>query len=374
MKPAELMKFDILSTGVSIDAEALAYIDAHNRGRPMTPADYASTSGVILVLDGDVWVNAPIVEFNANFVDAPRQTLRVGDAGRLVVRDDSGVEVDALFWLPPDYHGERNDAGEEYTSYAFTHSDRVRISPIEGCAVACQFCNLPYEFKYRTKRIEGLVGSVARALADATQPAYHVLISGGTPHRDDHGYVRDVYAALLSSFSGIDIDIMMAPADGLLDVPELARLGVSELSVNIEIFSEPLARRVMRWKSDIGLARYLDFLGAAAEALGPGRVRSMLLVGVEPAGQTLAGVRAIAERGCVPVLSPFRPDPKTPMASVAPASANELRETYLRAVDVVAEYDTTLGPACVPCTHNTLTLAATGSGHADQHHGHPHVV
>jgi hypothetical protein len=49
-------------------------------------------------------------------------------------------------------------------------------------------------------------------------------------------------------------------------------------------------------------------------------------------------------------------------------------EMYLRAVDVVTEYDVPLGPSCIPCTHNTLTLPATGSGHADMHHGRPHVI
>lgn len=369
---AERMKFDVLSDGISITPAAMEHIDAANRGRAMTPADYASTSGVILELDGDVWVNAPIALYNANFVDAPTHVLDAVD-GALVLRDDV-AEVGARFWLPPDYHDEHNDAGEAFTSYAFTHSDRVRISPIEGCAVACKFCNLPYDFQYRKKNIDGLAGSVARALNDKTQPAHHVLISGGTPHPEDFGYVSAVYERVIAGFPDTDVDIMMAPLHGLLDVDWLDRIGVAELSVNIEIFSADIARRTMRWKSDLGLDHYLSFLAGAAEVLGPGRVRSMLLVGIEPMDATLAGVRAIAERGCVPVLSPFRPDPSTPLSSVPPPSGAVMLETYLRAVDVVTAYDVPLGPSCIPCTHNTLTLPATGSGHADMHHGRPHVI
>ncbi|MDQ1710818.1 MAG: hypothetical protein QOE45_268 [Frankiaceae bacterium] len=369
---AERMKFEILSTGISITPAAQEYINAGNRGRAMTPADYASTSGVILELEDDVWVNAPIGLYNSNFVQEPSHVLDVEEAA-LVVRGRD-VQSAARFWLPPDYHDESDDMGDPFTSYAFTHSDRVRISPIEGCAVACKFCNLPYEFRYRRKSVDGLAGSVARALADETQPAYHVLISGGTPHDEDFGYVREVYESVITRFAGIDVDIMMVPLAGLLDAAWLDELGVAELSINIEIFSQPLARRVMRWKADLGLDHYLAFLAAAAEVMGAPRVRSMLLVGVEPMDQTLAGVRAIAERGCVPVLSPFRPDPATPMSTTRPPTADFMLETYLRARDIAASYDVPLGPSCVPCTHNTLTLAATGSGDAHGRHGHPHVI
>ena len=76
---------------------------------------------------------------------------------------------------------------------------------------------------------------------------------------------------------------------------------------------------------------------------------------------TLDGVAAIAERGGVPVLSPFRPDPATPLRDRKPSGAAELEQTYLRAVDVAAEHDITLGPDCPPCTHNTLSFVTPGS-------------
>ena len=37
------------------------------------------------------------------------------------------------------------------TRFGVTHTDRVRVSPIEGCAWKCHFCDLPYEFAYRKK-------------------------------------------------------------------------------------------------------------------------------------------------------------------------------------------------------------------------------
>jgi hypothetical protein len=275
-------------------------------------------------------------------------------------------------WLPPRYHGQVNDHGEEYNSYAFTHGDRVRISPIEGCSMTCKFCDLPYSFKYRTKRIEGLIESVRVAINDPLQPAAHVLISGGTPRDVDVAYVRDVYAATIGLLPRVPVDIMMVPIDGLMDPTWLDSIGVNEVSVNVEIFDRPLAHDLMRRKAAPGLETYLGYLERASAVMGPHRVRSMLMVGLEPMEATLAGVEAIAARGAVPVLSPFRPDPATPLRHLRPATATEMTETYLRAFDICSAYGTSLGPRCVPCTHNTLTLAK--SGHATEHYGHPNLI
>lgn len=369
---AERLKLSLLSDGLSITEEAQRYIDEGNGGRAMTPADYASTSGVILALDDDVWVNAPIAQYNPNFVDSSRFELFL-DGGKLAVRGD-GLESSAKFWLPPLYHGTANELGEAYNSYAFTHADRVRISPIEGCAMTCKFCDLPYEFKYRSKRVEGLLGAVERARTDEVQPASHVLISGGTPRDADIGYVREVYEATITGFPSMAVDIMMVPIDGLLDVAWLSSLGVNELSINVEIFNRDIARSVMRRKFDQGLDHYLDFLEAAGGILGGTRVRSMLMVGIEPIEDTLAGVLAIARRGAVPVLSPFRPDPSTPMRDHRPPTSDVLSEVYLRARDICAEHDVPLGPSCIPCSHNTLTFGSEGSGDAYRFYGPVNLI
>ena len=84
MSQAEHLKFRLLSQGLIVTSEAQDYIDAANGLRPMTPADYASTSGLILELEDDVWVNAPIELYNPNFVRTSPFRLTV-DRGHLAV-------------------------------------------------------------------------------------------------------------------------------------------------------------------------------------------------------------------------------------------------------------------------------------------------
>ena len=372
LSQAERLKFVLFDEGVLITDAAQTWIDERNDGRPMTPSDYASTSGIILELDGDVWVNAPVTLYNPNFVTAPSIRLDADPEGLFLAVGEE--QVRARFWLPPSYHDHDNHAGEPYNSYGFTHTDRVRVSPVEGCAITCRFCDLPYEFRYRTKRVEGIVDTVATALGDPIQPAHHVLISGGTPRPDDYDYVNEVYESVATTFPDTPVDVMMVPMEGLLDPTRLREIGIHELSINIEVFNQDIARKMMPRKHSQGRETYLDFIEDASEVFGPGRVRSMLMVGLEPMDDTLEGVAAVARRGGVPVLSPFRPDPATPLRERRPPDARTMQETYLRALEITRELDAKLGPACIPCTHNTLTLADTGTGDASVRHGEPHLV
>lgn len=368
----EALKFTLLADGVEVGDDAREFLLGATQGRDLTPADYASTSGLILVLGEDVWVNAPIAAHNPSFVSSPPHRLVLVD-GSLVVRT-RGQDVPARFWVPPLYHQRRNPWGEPYTSYSFTHTDRVRVSPIEGCAMTCKFCDLPYEFRYRRKRVEGLVDAVRAARDDETQPAAHVLISGGVPRPDDYEYLVEAFEAVLAAVPNMAVDIMMVPIPEVWPLEELDRLGLAEVSINLELFGPDAAKKYMRRKFDQGRPHYLSFLEHAASILGGPRVRSMLMVGLEPVEDTLAGVRAIAERGCVPVLSPFRPDESTPLRDLAPPTAEFLTDVYLRSRDITQELGVPLGPGCVPCSHNTLTLAASGAGDAAGFHGRPVLV
>lgn len=74
------------------------------------------------------------------------------------------------------------------------------------------------------------------------------------------------------------------------------------------------------------------------------------------------------------MLSPFRPDPATPMRNWNPPSAEFVAEAYLRGRDAADRRGVALGPDCIPCTHNTMTLATSGHGDASRHYGHPNVV
>jgi hypothetical protein len=211
-------------------------------------------------------------------------------------------------------------------------------------------------------------------MTDPVQPASHILISGGTPRPEDYAYVREVYEATITNFPEAAVDIMMVPIPEVLDIDHLARCGLAEVSINLEVWSDETARRLMPRKHKQGRQHYLDYLQHSAKVLGGNRVRSMLMLGLEPLEATLEGVEAIAAFGCVPVLSPFRPDPSTPLRNHPVPTAEFLRTAYVQARQITTRYGVPLGPPCIPCAHNTLTMPASRNGDANQSFGQPRLV
>lgn len=349
------LKLEVLARGAVVSQAARDALHGLTHENRVSPADFASTSGIIARLDGVEWVNIPIEDHNPNFVASSPYVFDHRDGFFL---HGEGMAAEAEFWPLPDYHGRLGSNGRPLNNYVFTHGDRVRLSPTIGCAMECIFCNIPYDDAYAgVKPVEAMLEAIRIAVDDPRQPARHMLISGGTPGPPHVATLREVYYEVLKEFGYLGVDVMMVPVEGLFDLPKLDELGVHELSINLELWDEKLASTVMRHKHRQGRQHYLDFLETAAETLGGSRVRSMLMVGIEPLESTLEAVEAIATRGCVPVLSPFRPDPVTPMAAAAPPSAEDLRVAYERASEIAARHDVVLGPTCDPCTHNTLAFA-----------------
>lgn len=351
------LKIQLMTEGLDITPETKEALS----DSPITLADYASTSGVTLRLPGNVWVNAPFSDYNSNFVENPSARL-VSESGSLFVVDKEKA-WEAEFVPVPDYHDKKLQDDSPITNVAITHSDRVRISPIKGCAIQCDFCDIPFdrqpdEPRYRgIKNINNLLEATQIALDDHTLPAQHILISGGTPRKKDYGYENEVYESVARTFPEVDVDIMMVPMPGLLDVKRLGSIGINGLSINLELFSKDIALRVMRSKAKASRELYLDFIENAVEEFGVGKIRSLLMVGIEPIEETLKGVEALAQRGCDPILSPFRPDPITPMGDMSPPTSDDLWRVWQTSQEIVDRYEgVKLGPRCIPCMHNCLAF------------------
>ena len=360
------LKFRLLTDGVLVEQAAESAWRESFDG-PLTLAEYATTSGVTIVLPGSLYVNAPLT----TRLDVPQ--LGVDDEGFILRASGEALRVDVV--PVPAYHGrtridDADGVERPLTAFGVTHTDRVRVSPISGCAWRCEFCDLPYEFDYRRRDADGLLAAIVAAREDALVPARHVLISGGTPRaptaarngragRDDEAWIDEMYAHLAER-SPIPVDVMLAPRRDLSHPHWLRSVGVNMLSVNMEVSDPGRARAIAPAKAQIGREHFLAYVERAVDAFGVGAVQSLLVVGsaIEPLGESLKGVRALVQRGCVPVLSAFRPHHLTPMANAAPASFDEIVKLYEETMEICARWGEGIwpGPRCVACHHNTVTL------------------
>lgn len=364
--PEQHLKLRLLANGLRV-AEPARRAWAERFAGPLTLAEYATTSGVSIALEGAIYVNAPLTNDDA----AP--ALAFDGDGFCVVAD--GRETAAEVVPVPAFHNheqvDRLDGTvQPYTRFGITHTDRVRVSPIEGCAWKCHFCDLPYEYGYRRKHEEDLLEVIKAAERDELAPARHVLISGGTPRapmparpgrpaRDDEAWIDGVFAHL-ATHSPLPVSVMMPPRRELGHPEWLRSVGVESVSINLEVSDEGHARRIAPAKAKVGRKHTLDYIERAVEAFGIGAVQSLVVLGsaIEPLESTLRGVQDLVDRGCIPVLSPFRPHHLTPLASAPAATYDEMAAAYHRTVDICARAGNGVlpGPRCVPCHHNTVTF------------------
>lgn len=362
------LKLEVLAHGIRVTDTAKAAWEQRYCG-PLTLAEYASTSGVALHTASGIWLNAPFLEPFA--VTNARVTLDFdGSEFVLLWNGDSTAVVPTPV---PAYHRQKFQHDEQaypYTRIGVTHTDRCRVSPVEGCAWVCTFCNLPYDFRYAKMRRDEILQVIRAAAADELSPARHVLVSGGTPRQSDEGWIDDLYL-FIAAEAGVPVDVMMPARHDMTYPAKLRAGGVNLLSVNLEIWDEERARRITPHKTRLlGRNHYLAYIEEAVRAFDVGGVQSLIVFGaaVEPIENTLHAVRALAARGCMPVLSPFRPDPTTPMGKASPATVEEMRRVYEESLEICEASGTGVkpGPRCIPCMHNTLTFPDDSGFYVDE--------
>lgn len=366
----ERLKLQILAHGIRIHPEAERLWREKFSG-PLTLAEYASTSGVCLHTADKIWINAPFLEAFTHQAEAEL----VCQGLEFFVRSH-GKDTPVTPTPVPSYHDQHftDEKGTRpYTNVGVTHTDRCRVSPIEGCSWVCTFCDLYIDYAYQQKRLQDMIDVVKIAKNDPLAPARHVLVSGGTPKPEHEAWIDEVYVTLAAE-AGMPVDVMMPPRKDMTYPAMLKRAGVNMMSVNLEIYDQRQARRITPNKARVfGLDYYLDYIERAVQEFGVGFVQSLILVGtsIESTESTLAGVRALAQRGCMPVLSPFRPDPTTPMgkANMPQPSVDEMIHVYEASLEICQQSGTGVlpGPRCIPCHHNTLTFPVTDF-YVDEHH------
>lgn len=329
--------------------------------KPMHRVRSGSCGGLDLVLPDGTWVNAPVLE---RFARSSTLELRSAPGGPVLVDGDREVPVSTI--PVPAYYGERSSRGTELRRLAQLCSDRVGVGLTNVCtyyrstADRCRFCSIGLNTRTElgSKDDDEVIEALLAAVTDRAVPARHVLLGGGTPNSEDAGAPRmAAMARRLREHTDVPIYAMLAPPRDLRHLEGLAEAGVDEVGLNIEVFGEAAARRYIPGKdAAVSRRRHLDALDRCVELFGPINTRSIVVVGLESFADTVAGVERLAERGVMPILSPLRPLDGTPLEGHARTPAAELWELTLAAAEAAGRHGIPLGPTCIPCQSNVLSV------------------
>ena len=346
----EDLKIHLLTSGVSFEAGARARV-AELSGGKLSVHEYPTTGGVTLDLGSGVLVNAPF----DHLLEDPRCRLVLEGGSLLVVGPTGTVPVENVLPLPG-YLGNHGHSGRLIEEVAMSHADRLRLSPIVGCAYQCRFCDLG-TLPYKLRPTEQLLEAMDLALDDKQLPSRHVLISGGSPRRAHYDDFLATCAAIITK-SPLPVDVMFSPMVNMVEaVDRLVEIGVAGFAINLELQSGEAALKELGAKFRTSRRWFEATLVRAVELLGrDGSVRSLIIPGLEPLAETLAGVGYLASLGVDPVLSPFRPTADIALADHPPPSAAEMRDLLDASRVLCAGAGVALGPSCAACQHNTLSF------------------
>lgn len=357
------LKLRLMQQGAVFSKKAKGAMNRSRFGR-FSFSDYATTSGVVMVLNNATYANVPVKVRGTSF------TVEYENEKFCLYDGDRKIKVSVSIISAPKYalDIERLPDGTPVRELVMTHADRTRISPVHGCSYHCSFCTSNADY-YKEVPIEQLEAALQIALSDPYNSPRHILISGGTPEADEDSYRwhNEVYRYFPKRYPLYEFDVMLSPRslypnknrrgddrDFLFFLKE--GCGFDTMSVNLELYNEIWRNRFIPDKAALGRERYLHFIEDAVNIFGENKVRSSLVVGLEPMEDTLQGVRDIVSCGCIPVLSAFVPAPGTDMANY-PAPDVDFLYNLVKKVDAVARAGgKIIGPLCRPCTHNSLTL------------------
>ena len=344
-------KITLMTQGVFIEEDVKEYLTQNGGIRE------GNNNAVDMVFRGLV-INAPLdVEFNAY---APF-SIHLNEQKALVLYyyGHHLGEVQ-LFPLDP-LSGKRTKSGRYYADIAYLSTDRLRVHMTNRCIYkrlgrSCRFCNIDTEDSGQVIPIEDIAEVVEDYLNNAPE-LKHFLVGGQSAEEiSEKTHVIDIIRTIRQR-TDKNIYAMVLPFSRK-SIQEMHDAGLTELACNMEVYDDQLAVKYMPGKGLIKRKHYIDVLSYAAGLYEPhsGVVRSALILGLEPKQSFMAGVQHLIENDIQPIISVFRPLPKTDLERYMMPPAQMLYDLFIEAETLCRKYHLTLGPACINCQNNTLSL------------------
>lgn len=342
------IKISLMTLGVKITQEAKSWLIRKGGMRP------GNNNAVDLKLR-NIIINAPL---DIKFIEFTPFEIQLEYGKLFLYYYEKKMDEIAIYPLDP-LSFKTTSRGVPYTTVAYLSTDRLRVHMTNECIYkssnkSCQFCNItPCKDPISIKDIREVVEDYIYNSDGAT----HFLV-GGQSMGQEAGRKRiiEMVSAIRKHTKEKHIYVMSLPYDEET-VKSLVDAGMNELSCNIEIFDDTLAKKYMPGKGQIPRETYFRVLSYARTLLpNKGDVRSMLILGLESEESFVNGVKKLFELGIQPIISIFRPLPNTPLENLIAPPLMYVYDMYYKLEILGSSQKLHLGPSCVHCQNNTLSL------------------
>lgn len=348
-----IIKFKLFGKGIHIDDQVQSDLFKEGYRVPSVVRTGASY-GIEAILESGLNVNIPINVNSSYRLSADFQNIL----------DETGTSISKVQILKNPISFDLNSDEKIVPSAAKICFDRLGITIYSGCAFketqkGCKFCGIDrashYSSHYLMKPSEALQ-LLDSAMAIPNNGIRHILLSGGVASREDFGAKIFAETAFLmkQKYPKLSIYAMLPPPSNNASLKNMIEAGVDEIALNIEIFDQELASKLIPGKKEIGLERYLNALEFLSNHMPKYGSRCLLMGGIEPIESTIKGVEAICQRGAMPIITHYRA-----VHTALPSylhDANNMYAFWEAASEVADKYNMVIGPICIPCQNNVIAL------------------
>jgi hypothetical protein len=297
-----------------------ARIDDRLRARVMGVPDFVPRM-LDVVLPGDVRVLVPID-------DGTNPYAMESEDDRVLVVDDEARRIEVHVGALPRFYSRTTSGGRPMWQVATVVGTHLLLSPGGACGFStrgapCGFCRegaRPGGEREHAASIADVVEVVRTAFEEGVAESVFFNSCVYDPEDGGIGHLGPYVEAVRKHFDTF-VAVQVHPPRSDVWIDRTYAMGVDALSYNVELFDpETLGRHCIGRMRYIGRERYLDALRYAASVFPAGTVWSDLVLGLEPAEATMAGIEALAADGVVPVLSVHHTDADA-IAMVGPDEA-----------------------------------------------------
>lgn len=350
------IKFSLFAYGARISNLALR--ELYTGRQTLTMRD-GIAGGIEIIIGKNIHVNVPIKESFSLLSPFLIDYSHID--GFFVICNGQALPIEIV--AQPTFMGIKSSQGMPMENIGQLFTDRLSIYPFRGClynreqGIGCRFCEVADFGQPQRTKITDIIELIELCQNKDDINMRHILLSGGVPAKQDWDYYLEVVSAI-RKITKIPLYQMIIPPSDLSFLDQLHQAGINEIGFNMEIFDPNSAIKILPGKGKISRAKYFEAMDYAVKLWGNDKqqVRSALIVGLEERAHTLAGVKAMAERGVMPILSPFRPVPLTPLAHYSPPELETMVTTWSESEEIVDKHNQVLGPTCIGCQNNTISM------------------
>jgi hypothetical protein len=269
----------------------------------------AATESLEIVLPEGLTVCLPL---NGRLAEASPYVLTHEDNGFAITSDAGRCDIRIV--PQPRYYTQTTASGLPMWKVGTAYGGYIAINPATRCdfsrlALPCRFCGAAAHAGEReaSLSVSDVIETVRAAFAEGA--VEFVYLHVGHSEGEDAGirFLEPYVNAIKRHFDTL-VAVQGEPPPSNRWIDRTYAMGVDALSYSIEIHDAELLRRHAGERTgQVGRERYYEALAYAATVFPSGTVWSDLIVGLEPAESTMAGVDALVAMGVLPVLSLLRP-------------------------------------------------------------------